>query len=89
MLNILWAFMLLLGISYGACTGRISEVSEAVIESSSQAVTLALGMVGIVALWCGIMEMAKQAGVVRLLSRLLKPVIIWLFPNLKGERGLR
>lgn len=87
MLNYIWAFMLLTGILYGAWSGNLPAVSAAVLDSASQAVSLAISMAGIVAMWCGLMEIADKAGVVKLLSRGMRPVILWLFPRLKGSRG--
>ncbi len=79
--------MLLIGIVYGAWSGNISAVSDAVLDSCVQAVELVISMAGIVAMWCGLMEIADNAGVVRLLSRWLRPVVLWLFPGLRGEEG--
>ena len=87
MLNYIWAFMLLIGIVYGAWSGNLAAVSDAVLDSAAQAVSLAISMSGIVAMWCGLMEIADNAGVVRLLSRWMHPVILWLFPGLRREDG--
>lgn len=87
MLNYIWAFMLLSGILYGAWSGNLVEVSNAILDSSAQAVSLAISMAGVVALWCGLMEIAEEAGVVRILSKLLRPFMGWLFPRLKGQDG--
>lgn len=87
MLNYIWAFMLLSGIAYGAWSGNLVEVSNAILDSSAQAVSLVISMAGVVALWCGLMEIAEEAGIVRMLSGLLRPVIGWLFPRLKCKDG--
>lgn len=87
MLNYIWAFMLLVGIIYGAWSGNISEVSTAVLDSSVQAVELVISMAGVVALWCGLMEIADNAGIVKLLSKGLRPVVLWLFPGLRRGKG--
>ena len=87
MLNCIWAFMLIVGIIYGAWSGNMSAVSDAVLDSSVQAVELVISMAGIVAMWCGIMEIADNAGIVKLLTRWLRPVVLWLFPGLRGEEG--
>lgn len=79
--------MLLVGIIYGAWSGNISEVSTAVLDSSVQAVELVISMAGVVALWCGLMEIADNAGIVKLLSKGLRPVVLWLFPGLRREKG--
>lgn len=87
MLNYIWAFMLLIGIVYGVWSGNLTAVSNAVLDSAAQAVNLAISMSGIVALWCGLMEIADKAGVVKVLSKCMRPVILWLFPRLRSEDG--
>ena len=58
MLNFLWGAMLLIGIVYGAATGRMNEVTDAALSSAKEAVSLCITMAGIVAMWVGIMEIA-------------------------------
>ncbi len=62
MLNLLWGAMLLIGIVYGAATGRMNEVTDADLSSAKEAVSLCITMAGIVAMWVGVMEIAKSSG---------------------------
>ena len=62
MLNYLWAGMILTGILFGAFNGKMPEMTNAALESSQDAVTLCITMIGVMAFWCGIMEIASQAG---------------------------
>ena len=72
----------------GIFTGRLPEVSAAVLESASGAVTLALTLCGAMALWSGLMKVAEEAGAVKLLSAVLSPAVGWLFRGLeKGGRA--
>lgn len=87
MLNYIWAFMMCVSVIYAAFKGNIGAVSQAVLDGSVQAVTLAISMAGVVALWSGLMEIADRAGIVRLLTKLLSPVINWIFPALNCEEG--
>lgn len=64
MLNAIWAFMILLAVIYAACTGRMSEVTNAALDSAGEAISLCLTMAGVVALWMGLMEIAKRAGLI-------------------------
>lgn len=82
MINILWAAMVLLGVIIGICTGHGAEVGEAAIDSSKEAVSLCITMLGVMALWTGIMQIARDSGLVAGLSRGLKPVLRLLFPDL-------
>ena len=60
MLNVLWAAFLTLAFVCGAVTGRLSEVSAALTEGAAGAVTLAIGIAGLMCFWSGIMELMQQ-----------------------------
>ena len=62
MLDILWGMMLLIGILYGAATGNMSKVTDAALSSAKEAVSLCIAMAGIVAMWVGVMEIARASG---------------------------
>lgn len=85
MLNFLWGAMLLIGIVYGAATGRMNEVIDAALSSAKEAVSLCITMAGIVAMWVGIMEIAKSSGLVERLTRKMRPLLGFLFPDVPGE----
>ena len=82
MLNYLWAGMMMLGIIYAAFTGRMPDITNAALDSSKEAITLCITMIGIMSFWVGLMEIATKAGIIEQLSRKLKPPIHFLFPNL-------
>ena len=81
----LWGGMLIIGIVFGALNGNLQEVTEAVISSSKEAVALCISMAGITAMWTGIMKIAENTGLVSLLSRGMKPVLRFLFPDIPPE----
>ena len=85
MLNYIWAFMILGGIAYGALCGNMAEISGGVIDSAKEAVELCITMLGIVGFWTGLMEVAKESGLVGGLTRLLTPVLRFLFPRIPKE----
>lgn len=58
MLNSLWAGMILIGIIFGAWNGKMPELTNAALDSSKDAVSLCITMLGVMAFWCGIMEIA-------------------------------
>ena len=82
MLNYLWAGMILTGIVYGAFNGKIPDITNAALDSSKEAVTLCITMIGVMAFWTGIMEIAARAGIIRMASVKMRPLIRFLFPNL-------
>lgn len=88
MLNLLWAGMLLVGIAYAAFTGNISLVSEAALDSAKEAVTLCISMVGVMALWTGLMHIAEETGLIAQMTKAARPIVRWLFPDIpKGHEA--
>ena len=79
MLNVLWAAFLTLAFVCGAVTGRLSEVSAALTEGAAGAVTLAIGIAGLMCFWSGIMELMQQSGLTHIIARFLMPVLRPLF----------
>ena len=87
-MNYLWGGMLIIGIVYGVLTGNTQGVTDAVLESAKEAVTLGISMLGIVAFWTGLMEVAGEAGVIAGLTKAIEPFMRFLFPRIpKGHRA--
>ena len=82
MLNYLWGFMIVIGIVVGVLNGRIDEVSTQAITSSKEAVTLCIAMLGVMSLWTGIMQIAKASGIIDGLTKVFRPLIRLLFPDI-------
>lgn len=89
MLNMIWAMMILLAVVFGACTGRMSAVTNAALDSAGEAVSLCITMAGVVALWTGLMEIARQAGLVERLTRGISPFLTFLFPRIPKKHPAR
>lgn len=86
MLNILWAGMIIIGVLYSMITGQIAEVTTAALDSAKEAVSLCITMVGVMAFWVGMMEIAKESKLIEAAERKLEPFIHFLFPNIpKGH----
>lgn len=84
-MNYLWMGMMLIGIVYGAFTGNMNQITEAVLASAKEAVSLAIAIAGVTAFWNGMMTVAARAGIVESMTRKMLPVMRFLFPNLPGE----
>lgn len=85
MLNYIWGFMIIIGIVVGIMGGNISQISDVVISSSKEAVTLCITMLGIMAMWMGIMNIAKKSGLITSLTKGLNPIIRLLFPDIDKD----
>lgn len=77
--------MLLAGIIVAAFTGRTGEVGTAAIDSSKEAVTLCIAMLGVMSMWTGIMNIAKKAGLIDAMTRALRPALRFLFPDIPAD----
>lgn len=84
-MDYLWAGMLLIGIFYGALTGNILKVSDAVLSAAGEAISLCITTAGILTLWTGLMEIAKSSGMIHSTTKIIRPFIFWLFPNLPRD----
>ncbi|MCM1145088.1 MAG: nucleoside recognition protein [Blautia sp.] len=89
MLNYIWAFMILVGVIFGAFTGNIEEVSNAALDSAGEAVTLCITMIGIMSLWVGLMEIAKKSGLIAAMTKGISPFITFLFPRIPKNHPAR
>ena len=86
MLNYIWLGLIVLAVIIGGCTDNLKAVADKSFEMAEFAVMkTALPMVGIMALWLGVMRVAERAGLVGLLARALRPLMRWLFPDVPSE----
>lgn len=85
MLNVLWAAMIVIGVVYAAFTGNLTAISDGALESSREAVSLCITMLGVMALWTGLMEIASKSGLILWCTKAIRPVMKWLFPGVPGD----
>ncbi|MHB9094320.1 MAG: nucleoside recognition domain-containing protein [Eubacteriales bacterium] len=85
MVNVIWVGMLLIGIIVAGINGNIEVVTTAALKGAQTAVDFALGLIAIMTFWLGVMKVAEAAGMIRLLSRLVKPVTTFLFPGVPKD----
>ncbi len=86
MLNYIWGSMILIGIVYGSLTGHMAEVTNAALDSSREAVNLCITMIGVMAFWMGLMEIAEKAGLIDKWTKAISPFVSFMFPNIpKGH----
>lgn len=83
MLNIIWPAFIIIAVIYAFFTGNIENVSNGIFESAESAVQLTITFFGTICLWNGIMEIAKRTSLMQKLTKVLSPLIRFLFPELK------
>ncbi|MHA3774205.1 nucleoside recognition domain-containing protein [Verrucomicrobiota bacterium sgz303538] len=82
MLNWIWLAFLLIAVLVGGFSGKLPEMTKGAFETAETAVMkIALPLIGIWAIWLGVMRLAEQSGLVQLLARALRPLMRWLFPE--------
>ncbi len=89
MLNYIWGGMILIGIIYGSLTGHMAEVTNAALDSTREAVNLCITMIGVMALWMGLMEIAEKAGLIDKWTRAISPFVSFMFPDIPKEHTAR
>src|SRR5512135_3276620 len=84
-MSVIWVLLLVAWVAVAAVTGRMAALPGAIADSAGRAVTLSIGLVGVLTLWLGLMRVAEEAGLVRALGRLARPVLRRLFPSVPPE----
>ena len=77
--------MMAAGIFWAALHGNMDAVTNGALESTKEAVSLCITMLGIMSFWCGILKIGENAGLIGQLTRNMRPVIRFLFPNLPAD----
>ena len=86
MLNYLWLALMVGAVVIGGWTGHLSEVADKSFEMTEYAVVkTAFPLIGVMALWLGLMRLAERSGLVSLLARALRPIMRRLFPEVPPE----
>lgn len=82
MVNLIWIFLTVIGLVYAMFNGTMQEVNEAVFKGSKEAVTISIGLISVLVFWLGLMKIAEEAGLLNFFSKLCRPFISKLFPDI-------
>jgi spore maturation protein SpmA len=86
MLNYIWLGLVVCAVLIGGWNGQLKEVADKALEMANIAVvTISFALIGVMALWLGIMRLAERAGLVALLARSLRPLMQRIFPGVPPE----
>lgn len=88
MMNYIWSGMLLISILFSLFTGTISEFTDNLMSSCTRAVEFTIGLIGIMAVWSGLMNIAENSGLISWISKKASPIMQFLFPNEKDEQTI-
>ena len=82
MLSYIWGFIVIISLICAVFTGNLQDLSQGIMDGASQAVTLIITMAGIMCLWSGVMEIGERCGFTAFISKLLSPILSYLFKRL-------
>ena len=85
MLNYIWLGLMLCAVLIGGWNNKLDKVTSGGLDMADTAVKISLGLIGIMALWLGVMRLAERAGLVALLARALRPLMRRIFPEVPVE----
>lgn len=85
MINVIWLCLVVIGIIIAGINGNIDAIPKSMLDSAKTAVELSLGLIGVMALWLGIMKIAEVSGITKLMARVVRPVMRFLFPEVPAD----
>lgn len=88
MLNKIWPSFIIVSFVYGIYSGNIFNINNSIFESTDKTVELCLTMFGTLCLWNGIMKIAIKTSLIEKLTKLLKPLISFVFPEIKNDKKI-
>lgn len=86
MLNILWPAAIIVSFIYAVFAGKVGDINDGIFSSVSDAVQLSITFLGTICLWNGIMEIVKRTTLMEKLTKMLNPIMKFLFPELKNNQ---
>ena len=85
----IWFYMIVIGILGSVCFQNLGELNTVILNESSKAIEFAIGLAGIMAFWMGIMNVAKDSGLIEKIGNKLSPIMKKLFPSVpKGHKAM-
>jgi len=86
-MNYIFTTLILISFVCALINGTMSDVMNAVLKSSQKAVEISIGLIGIMAFWLGIINIAKNSGLLEVFSKLIKKPLLKIFPDLKENNN--
>ena len=84
-MNYIFYILIILSIVFGAINGKLQDVVNAILTGADLSVKVAFSLIGIMAFWLGIMKIAKKAGIIDFITKLIKPIAKWLFNDIPND----
>lgn len=85
MLNVIWPVFIIISFVYAILVGNVEEVNKSIFDSAGSAVELSITFLGTMCLWNGIMKIVQETSLMSKLTKLLNPIMKFLFPELRKD----
>lgn len=82
MLNIIWPIFIIISFGYAIFSGNLDKLNESIFSSTTESVNLCISLLGTICLWNGIMQIANKTTIIDKLTKALKPLMKFLFPEI-------
>lgn len=86
MLNLVWPIFIIISFSYAIFSGNLQNLNASIFDSVESAVNLSITMLGTMCLWSGIIHVAANTNIMKMMNKMLKPIIRFLFPEIKENK---
>ncbi|PYI54983.1 nucleoside recognition domain-containing protein [Paenibacillus flagellatus] len=85
MVNWIWLLFIAAGFAVAAARGNVDAVTQAVFDGAKSGVTISFGLISILVFWLGMMRIAEDAGLLKAIAKLLRPIVRLLFPDVPKD----
>lgn len=89
MLNLVWPIFLIISFIYAIFSGNLENLNSNIFQSIDSAINLTLTMLGTICLWNGIINIAQNTSIIDKLTKILNPIINFLFPEIKNNKKVK
>lgn len=89
MLNIVWPIFIIISFSYAIFSGNLENLNKSIFDSTESAINLSITMLGTMCLWNGIIKIASNTTLIDKLTKLLNPIVNFLFPEIKNHQNIK
>ena len=89
MFNIVWPIFIIISFSFAIFSGNLENLNASIFQSTTDAINLSINLLGTMCLWSGIMKIAENSSVIEKLTKILKPIINFLFPEMKNNKKVQ
>ena len=84
-MNYIFYFLIVVSIIAGALNGKLSDVVNSILTGAELSVKVAFSLIGIMAFWLGMMKIAEQCGLVKIIAKIIKPITKRLFNEIPED----